>query len=72
MASEQLFTYDEVVECIRKKQSFWQEKSAKQANVEDSKVLALFAAACDFIIQDVAEMGLKKLSDERKKRASKL
>lgn len=72
MAGEQNFTYDEVVACIRKKKKFWQAKSAKQENLEDSKVLDFFAVACDFIIEDLAEMALKKLSDERKKRGSKL
>jgi len=36
MAGEQNFTYDEVVACIRKKKKFWQDKSAKQENLEDS------------------------------------
>jgi len=61
------FTYDEVVDLIRKKQKFWQHKAAKAKTVDDSHSLHVFAAACDFIIQDLALMAL----DKQRKRLEK-
>jgi hypothetical protein len=56
------FTYDEIIALIRRKQKFWQDKAAKARTVEDSHSLHVFAAACDFIIQDFAASAADKQS----------
>lgn len=63
-SSERLvFTYDEVVECVRKKKAFWSDKAEKVFHVEDSHKLYTLAAACDFIIQDIASLALEKQAE---------
>jgi hypothetical protein len=61
------FTYDEVMACIRRKKKFWQDKAAKAKTVEDSHSLHVFAAACDFIIQDLAALAI----DNQQKRLNR-
>ena len=58
-----VFTYDEIVELIRRKQKFFEEKW-KRADSESADMLMGMHAACGFLIADFAAAAL----DNQKKR----